>query len=119
MRIGKYEFGLVKPFGWYGFQKDTKCLSGCTIYMFGPFFFTILANDCISYPEGETDGCIVKVEPVKETPMMGLAKQLELSMYYPDKALARDRKRQRKKVNNGKALPKRKKKRVPRSKNKR
>jgi hypothetical protein len=112
MKIGKYEFGLVRPFGWYGFKKDTKCLAGCTIYMFGPFFFTILAGDCISYVDGETDDCIVSIEPVKDSLLKTETEQLE--EHYVNKASARERKRQRKQINNGKGLPKRKKRKLNR-----
>jgi hypothetical protein len=66
MKIGKYEFGLVRPFGWYGIEKDTKCLSGCRIYTFGPFFFTVLANECVELTGEDTEDCIVRVEPVSQ-----------------------------------------------------
>lgn len=66
MRIGRYEFGLTWPLGWYGFKKDEKCLAGCRIYMFGPFFFTILAGDCVAAEDGETEDCIVSVEKLPD-----------------------------------------------------
>ena len=42
MKLGKYEFGLIKPFKWHGFGKSDTC--GCTIYTLGIFYFTILLH---------------------------------------------------------------------------
>ena len=66
MRIGRYEFGLTWHLGWYGFKKDEKCLAGCRIYMFGPFFFTILAGECVAAEDGETEECIVGAEKLPD-----------------------------------------------------
>lgn len=110
MKIGKYEFGLVKPFGWYGFSKDTSC--GCTIYTFGPFFFTMLSSSCNDQDD------IVSVEPVGRVAMLGLAAQLERDLYTQVKAQRREKKSQRKRTNKGKSLGKRKKKSIRSSKGK-
>lgn len=45
MRLGKYEFGLIKPLDWYEYEKSNpEC--GCTIYTFGFWYFTILSKEC-------------------------------------------------------------------------
>lgn len=108
MRFGKYEFGLVQPFGWYGFRKDSSCISGCVIYMFGPFFFSILKLDCVEQTGQKTEDCIISIEPFK----IPIVELLNL------KSERREKKSARKRKNRGKALPK-KKKRIPRSKSKR
>lgn len=109
MRIGRYEFGLVQPFGWYGFSKDTSCMGGCVIYTFGPFFLTILNLECMEVTGEDTEDCIVSIEPFK---LPIIEQPLNLKQGRREKKLLRKRK------NNGKALPKRKK-RISRSKNKR
>ena len=107
MRIGKYEFGLVQPFGWYSFSKDTSCMGGCVIYTFGPFFLTILNLECMEVTGEDTKNCIVSIEPLK---LPIIEQPLNLKPNRREKKLL--------KKNNDKALPKRKK-RISRSKNKR
>jgi hypothetical protein len=113
MKIGKYEFGLVKPFGWYGFSKSDDC--GCVIYTFGCFFLTVLSKQCT---EGESPDDIVSVEPLARTSLLGIAAQLERDLYTQVKAQRREKKSSRKRTNKGKALGKRKKKSVRSSKGK-
>lgn len=40
----KFDFGVSKPLGWNFCITEGLC--GCTIYEFGPFYFTILRGDC-------------------------------------------------------------------------
>lgn len=113
MKIGKYEFGLVTPFGWYGFSKSNDC--GCVIYTFGCLFFTILSEGCTEKEKPDDE---LVVTPAR-TAILGLAAQLERAMYAQQRAEQRDNKRKRKITNKGKALGKRKKKSVRGKKDKR
>lgn len=52
MRIGRYEFGLIKPLKWNKFwrtDKENPC--GCTIWEFGFWYFTILRYQCAGEPD--------------------------------------------------------------------
>lgn len=53
MRIGRYEFGWIRPVDkWHKFWKtDAENPCGCTIWEWGFWFFTILRYECAGEPD--------------------------------------------------------------------
>ena len=52
MRIGRYEFGWIRPVKWHKYWRtDAENPCGCTIWEFGFWYFTILRYECA----GESD----------------------------------------------------------------
>lgn len=53
MRIGRYEFGLIRPLRWHKYEL-IKGSCGCSIYEFGFWYFTILRYECAGEPDDRT-----------------------------------------------------------------
>jgi hypothetical protein len=70
MRIGRYEFGLIRPLGWYKLWQSSRSPCGCTLFEFGFWYFTILRYECA----GEEDTRIVDSKSVEELKDLVLSK---------------------------------------------
>lgn len=86
MRLGKFEFGIVKGFTgkpiWSGFSlSKEEC--GCTILTLGIFYITKFGGDCLEYLIVSSGG-VEKYFKKDPPPMLGLAAQLEKDLYKGD-----------------------------------
>lgn len=50
MKIGRYEFGWIKPMQWLKPSRMEGCC-GCTLFEFGFWYFTILRYECAGEPD--------------------------------------------------------------------